>query len=261
VPIAASSAVILRADPGTCRDGGAALWSTRDGVTWEELPAPVEEIRRVAVESPTDLWIVGSRPRGETAESADPTASVAPCDAGFWRSDDAGQTWTRAPSTNGAWYVPADGPDRGSLHAPRTVVPGVCAQADPMLVVPAGFDSAAVGCTGGAVRWTDDGGQQWRAGAPVPGLVALGLWSPHDGLAVAVEEACAGLSVRVTDDGGQSWRQGSCVATPAGSKATGIGVAAYDDVRAALVLGSGPRPDVWVSQDAGRTWRAPEAGS
>jgi hypothetical protein len=258
IPVAARSGLILRADPGSCRAGGAVLWSSVDGARWEKLRSPAGEIRRVAVESPTDMWVVGGQPPPTAAEGRD-ASTGAGCQAAFWRSSDGGRAWGQARTTDGAWYVPVDGSGKG-LHAPYAVLRAVCEATDPLLVVPAGFDSAAVGCVGGTIRWTDDGGQSWRWGEQRRGLVALGLWSSTDGLAVTLGGACAGLSVSATDDGGRTWRPRSCITPVAGGSADPVGLAAYDDTRAVLVRGSGPRPLVWLSQDAGRTWRTAGEG-
>ena len=204
LPMAAASAgLVLRADPGTCADGGGALWLTEDGgATWRRLPSPAEEIRRVALESATSMWVVG-------AKSA---TTAGDCKAAFWRSADAGHTWDQAASTRGAWYVPAD--TKGGLHAPDTIVRDVCGQDTPLVVVPVGFDSATVACPDGAMRWTDDGGQLWRSRPAVPGLRALGLWSPTAAVAVAITSDCAGLAVSTTADGGRTWSEQACLGTP-----------------------------------------------
>ncbi len=236
---AGSGGFVLRADPGACSSTGKAeLWfSASDGATWVHLSLPpgVREIRRVAIESPTALWFVGAGPD---------------CVPRLWRSTDAGKGWTGPTNPTGAWFAPMS----GSLgaHTPKATDSTLCSGSAVVGLAPSGAAVAALACADGSVLWTADAGQAWHAGATLPGVRAIALWTPQRGLALQATPDCPGLAVVVTADGGSSWKQTGCLTGAPGSGPVGVAVAGASV--SVVVAGTGPKVGVWVSPSGALGW-------
>jgi photosystem II stability/assembly factor-like uncharacterized protein len=195
LPLDLSHGVLLRADPGRCGAGTAALRRSEDsGRTWHLGHTPVSTILRVKVVDQHWAWLVGT----------DQT-----CRPRFYVTADQGRSWHERDTMLGLWYrLPAR---PGQLHAPTGPTRSPCAPASRTLDV-TGLTQvlATVVCDDGSAYRTSNGARSWRRLAVRGDARAVDFPTATTGFA-AVDGVCAGLRVDATTDAGRSWQAGGCV--------------------------------------------------
>lgn len=229
VPLAVLSArSAVRADPGSCPGGGAALEVTDDqGRSWEGLPVPTDQLLRVARTGERDLWFVG--------------AARAECAPAFTSTEDGGSTWVGPSDTTGAWHLEVD-PGARALHAPYATVDSPCGRRSTIELEPTSFEAAWVLCADGEVFSTVNAGTTWTSAGRAPGAVALGVLSDQPVVAVPSSGDCSGLAI-----GAPGSTALGCVA---GATPTGVALA-FAGAPAGFVVADGA---TWTSNDGGTTW-------
>lgn len=234
-----NASVALRAQPGSCPAGGAALQRTTDGGrTWSTLKVPATSILRVRSTGPTSFWLV---------------ATGKGCALELLRTTDAGKTWSVEAGTRNAWHLlapTASGTAPSSLHAPNGDVALPCPKGTGALdLAGVTLSDAVVLCADGAVFATADGGATWRARTAVPSSGAMAavsssaLWVASAGPTAA----CSGVQVSRSTDGGAVWRPVGCVA---GASGTTEGLAFASGTVGMFWDGSA----VWTTNNGGATW-------
>lgn len=229
VPLAVLSArSAVRAEPGSCPGGGAALEVTDDqGRSWTGLPVPADQLLRVTRSGERDLWVVG--------------AASAECAPAFASSEDGGSTWVGPSDTTGAWHLEVD-PRSRTLHAPYATVDSPCGRRATIELEPTSFEEAWVLCADGEVFSTVNAGTTWTSSGRAPGAVALGVLSDQPVVAVPSSGDCSGLAIGAPGS--------SALGCVADASATNVALA-FAGAPAGFVIADGA---TWTSNDGGTTW-------
>lgn len=241
---AASATVAIRAStPETCSGPPASAQITvNGGVSWTSMPLPAPYLLRLRTIDVDRAWIV---------------AAKADCKPVFYRTDNGGQTWFPAASTNGAWHrLPGT-----SLHAPSANVQPPCgAGSIPDALSPLTATTAYVGCRNAdgalvTLLETTRGGSAWTDVPlpPVGGPVSMAWPSTGTGFVAGTRSSCRdGVEVVRSGNNGESWSVAACVKTPD----PGTVAISLADVRNGLLttlLADGLWA-TWTTHDAGSTW-------
>jgi hypothetical protein len=229
--LAASESIVLRATAGSCKTGDPPVLelSTDSGATFKPAAQrlAVAQVLRVVVDSPTDLWFVGT-------DDA--------CTPSIWQSDGAGTGWSQSAGSAGAWHmVPAA--DSSGVHAPPGRVHVGCPVAS---LSPIDRQTARVLCTSGTVLGTTDGARNWVTLGHLNAAQVMDYDSPESGVALGSTPSCD-VQAFSTSDGGSVWTQTGCLdgtQAQALSYTNGTAIALVDDA-------------VLTSGDGGLTWSGP----
>lgn len=202
----ADERVAWRATVGDCESQGSLEHTTDGGETWEELPLELAPIGRIRVLGVQRLFVIGG---------------AGDCEPTYRASASGGASWTTSDEyLVGSWYLHPD--DGDAMSAPVGEVDTPCGVAGL-----AGLDAAhaAVLCTDGSLRLTDDGGAGWRESAPPVEAAAVGVADEGYVLAGATDTCGDAVAVVLTDVTGAPVTAPSCL-DPAAEAAGDLAVSA-----------------------------------
>jgi len=242
--------------------------STDAGASWHELYTDRPDSGQTLPPSPFELPMVfTSQLRGFAASAIPPAEGQV--DEGFFRTTDGGVSWTAAtpPSARSATCPPGDRhPADGSAVECLFALPSFSDATHAVLATEVvdgahatvGFDS------------TSDGGSSWRltttVDVPIPSVPADSYPKSYALVATPssrswwiVSSGDGGVTTRVTADAGQHWSvtQSDVLGAP-------VTVGALDATHALLetdiTTSNGTTSAVYVTSDAGRSWKTPFGG-
>lgn len=235
------SIVVLPGDPdqNTWLAGsvGGGVWKTTDaGQTWVHLTEGLPNLATTTVaicEAQPEIIYVGT---GESFAGDGINGS------GMYKSTDAGATWTLLSSTT-------------SLVEFQNINRIIVDPSDPDYVVACGRQSNFGGTFVSGIYYSTDGGATWTQAFDSPGTVQQVLADPND---FNTQYATVfGTGVWKSTDAGQTWTESSAGLTASGRIEIAVAPSNSNYIYASAqgnLSGSGGS-DMFVSQDAGATWR------
>jgi hypothetical protein len=177
-----SATAAVRANPGACPGGGAAVQTTTNGGgTWNGVDTPTEQVLRVTWAAVDNLWFVGAGGEG--------------CAPGFFTSTDEGGSWLGPEDAAAAWHLLPE-PTAGQVHAPNGNVDSPCGGSITVELESVTAEQAFVLCATGEVFETRDAGAGWSSLGTAVDAVALGVADGSPLVAIPTSsETCEGLGI------------------------------------------------------------------
>ncbi len=235
-----SESLAYRAQVGSCLGGTTLERTTNTGKRWKDVPSPASATLSLSSTGGDAINVIGADDQ---------------CEVLVWASTDRGASWFEPAVASDIFArVPGD-PTRLSTPSGDVKNPCPVRSEAPVALEQITDVDAALLCLSGEVFTTSDGGAKWRSQVAVIGGQALAFDTPDYGWALQRDSGnCPGYQLLSTQDGAASWQTGGCVGTEPLSDERQLPSLSFVDGQSGMADLGG---EVYVTSDAGLTWREP----